>query len=161
MARSDNQIRITPSVLDRLIDYDPRETREPPKSRSATLLELKASVRRDLEWLLNARTFLDPDELDAAETKNSVAVYGLPDITGLSAQSKDEQSRVLRAVEHAIRAFEPRFLNLKVTMEPPTATERSIRFRIEAQLDVDPVPEPIVFDTVLKLGSSDFDVKES
>jgi predicted component of type VI protein secretion system len=46
-------------------------------------------------------------------------------------------------------------------MEPPTLTERSIRFRIEAHLDVDPVPEPIVFDTVLKLGSSDFDVKEN
>lgn len=160
MARTDTTVRITPSVLDRLIDHDPRETREPPKSRSTTLLELKASVRRDLEWLLNTRTFLDPDELDAPETKNSVAVYGLPDITGLSAQNRDEQSKVLRAVEHSIRVFEPRFLDLKVTMEPPTATERSIRFRIQAQLDVDPVPEPIAFDTVLKLGSSDFDVKQ-
>ena len=161
MARNDSQIRITPSVLDRLIDYDPRETREPPKSRSATLQELKSAVRRDLEWLLNTRTVLDPDELDAREIKKSVAVYGLPDITGLSAQNKDEQARVLRAVEHAIHVFEPRFLNLKVTMEPPTQTERSISFRIEAQLDVDPVPEPIVFDTVLKLGSSDFSVKET
>jgi type VI secretion system protein ImpF len=161
MARPDSNVRTTPSVLDRLIDYDPRETREPSKSRSTTLQELKASVRRDLEWLLNTRSFLNPDELDAPETRRSVAVYGLPDITGLSAQSKDEQARMLRAVEHAIRIFEPRFLNLKVTMEPPTTNERSIRFRIEAQLDVDPVPEPIVFDTVLKLGSSDFNVKES
>jgi type VI secretion system protein ImpF len=161
VARNDSQIRITPSVLDRLIDYDPRETREPPKSRSATLQELKSAVRRDLEWLLNTRTVLDPDELDAQEIKRSVAVYGLPDITGLSAQNKNEQARVLRAVEHAIHVFEPRFLNLKVTMEPPTQTERSISFRIEAQLDVDPVPEPIVFDTVLKLGSSDFSVKET
>ena len=161
MARTDNNLRITPSVLDRLIDDDPRETREPPTSRSTTLLELKASVRRDLEWLLNSRTYLDPDELDAAETKSSVAVYGLPDITGLSAQHKDEQARVVRAVEHAIRVFEPRFLNLKVTMEPPTATERSMRFRIEANLDVDPVPEPIVFDTILKLGSCDFEIKET
>ena len=49
MARTDSNIRITPSVLDRLIDYDPRESRESPKSRSASLMELKASVRRDLE----------------------------------------------------------------------------------------------------------------
>lgn len=161
MARNDSQLRITPSVLDRLIDFDPRETREAPKSRSTSLLELKASVRRDLEWLLNTRSFLDPRDLDATETKESVAVYGLPDITGLSAQNQDEQARVLRSVEHAIKVFEPRFLNLKVTMEPPTETERSIRFRIEAQLDVDPVPEPVVFDTVLKLGSCDFDVKEN
>ena len=160
MARTDSNIRITPSVLDRLIDYDPRESRESPKSRSASLMELKASVRRDLEWLLNSRTFLDPEDLESTELKNSVAVYGLPDITGLGAQNRDEQSRALRAVEHAIAVFEPRFLNLKVTMERPTDTERSIKFRIEAQLDVDPAPEPIVFDTVLKLGSSDFEIKE-
>ena len=160
MARTDNHIRITPSVLDRLIDYDPRESRESPKSRSTSLLELKASVRRDLEWLLNTRTFLDPEDFGSTEIKDSVAVYGLPDITGLSAQNRDEQMRVLRSVEHAIRVFEPRFLNLKVTMEPPTETERSIQFRIEAQLDVDPAPEPIVFDTVLKLGSCDFEIKE-
>lgn len=161
MARTDNSVRITPSVLDRLIDYDPRESREAPKSRSASLQELKASVRRDLEWLLNSRTYLDPDDLDATEMKESVAVYGLPDITGLSAQNRNEQARVLRAVEHAINVFEPRFLNVKVSMEPPTDTERSIKFRIEAQLDVDPVPEPIVFDTVLKLGSCDFEIKEN
>ena len=161
MARTDNQIRITPSVLDRLIDFDPRESRESPKSRSTSLLELKASVRRDLEWLLNTRTFLNPEDLDSTEIRDSVAVYGLPDITGVSAQNKDEQSRVLRSVEHAIRVFEPRFLNLKVTMEPPTDTERSIKFRIEAHLDVDPAPEPIVFDTVLKLGSCDFEIKEN
>lgn len=160
MALTDNQVRITPSVFDRLIDYDPRESRESPKSRSTTLMELRTAVRRDLEWLLNTRTFLNPEELDSPEIKRSVAVYGLPDITGLSAQNIHEQERVLRSIEHAIRTFEPRFLDLKVSMEPPTATERSIRFRIEAQLDVDPVPEPIVFDTVLKLGSCDFAVKE-
>jgi type VI secretion system protein ImpF len=161
MSRTDNQVRITASVLDRLIDYDPRESREAAKTRAISLAELKASVRRDLEWLLNSRTYLDPRELEGTETKSSVAVYGIPDITGLSAQNRDEQNRLQQAVKHAIRVFEPRFLNLKVTMEPPTLTERSIRFRIEAHLDVDPVPEPIVFDTVLKLGSSDFDVKEN
>lgn len=161
MARTDNQIRITPSVLDRLIDYDPRDSKESPKSRSTTLQELKASVRRDLEWLLNTRTVLDAEDFGSTEIKRSVAVYGLPDITGLSAQNRDEQTRVLRSVEHAIRTFEPRFLDLKVTMEPPSVTERSIRFRIEAQLDIDPVPEPIVFDTVLQLGSCDFDVKQN
>ncbi|MER3430664.1 MAG: type VI secretion system baseplate subunit TssE [Blastocatellia bacterium] len=159
MAIWDNQMQVTPSVLDRLVDLDPEESREAPKSRSQSLRDLKAAVRRDLEWLLNTRCFLDPPEKGLEEAKNSIAFFGLPDITGLSAQNPAEQLRLARAVENAIRIFEPRFLELQVSMEPPTLTERSIRFRIEAQLAVDPAPEPIAFDTVLVLGSGDFEVR--
>lgn len=160
MARGDNEIRVSLSVLDRLIDLEPRETREAPKSRSTSLRELKASVRRDLEWLLNSRNNIDIREIELEETKSSVAVYGLPDITGLSAQNPTEQRRLTKSLEHAIRVFEPRFLNVHITTEPPSETERSLRFRIEAQLDVDPAPEPVVFDTVLQMGSGDFAVNE-
>ncbi|HXF43443.1 MAG TPA: type VI secretion system baseplate subunit TssE [Pyrinomonadaceae bacterium] len=160
MPRLDNQFQVTPSVLDRLIDYEPRETREPPRSRSSSIQELKNAVRRDLEWLLNTRCYLEAPEHGLEETKKSLAFYGLPDITGLSAQNPDEQNRLAAALENAIRTFEPRFLNLKITMEPPSHTERAIKFRINAQLDVDPAPEPVMFDTVLELGSGDFAVRE-
>lgn len=159
MARTDSEYRVTLSILDRLIDLDPRESREAPRSRSADLRELKAAVRRDLEWLLNSRSFIElAPGMD--ESVKSVANYGLPDITGMSAENPNEQKRLLKAVEEALRTFEPRFLGLVVTMEPPSPTERSMKFRIEAQLDVDPAPEPVVFDTVLQLGSGDFGVNE-
>lgn len=151
---------VTLSVLDRLIDMDPRSQREAPRSRSASLQEMKIAVRRDLEWLLNSRTFLDAEELGLEEAKKSVAVYGLPDITGMGAENPDEQRRLARSLEHAIRIFEPRFLNPRISLEPPTEVDRSIRFRIEAQLDVDPAPEPVVFDTVLQMGSGDFAVSQ-
>lgn len=160
MAASDNSVRVTLSILDRLIDMEPRETREAPKSRQTNLRELKAAVRRDLEWLLNTRCFLDFADTGMEESKLSVAAYGLPDITGLGAQSPVEQKRLAKAVESAIRIFEPRFLDLQVTMDPPSDTERSLKFRIQAQLNVDPSPEPIAFDTVLQLGSGDFGVRE-
>ncbi len=35
MPRTDNEVRITPSVFDRLIDYEPELSREPIASRSA------------------------------------------------------------------------------------------------------------------------------
>ena len=35
-----------------------------------------------------------------------------------------------------------------------------LKFRIEASLNVEPTPEPIAFDTVLQLGSGEFEVKE-
>lgn len=160
MSRTDNEIRITPSVLDRLLDFEPDMSREAPKSRSKSLRELKLSVRRDLEWLLNSRSF--PEEIDERleEVKKSVVVYGLPDITGISAKNHNEQKRLTKALENAIRIFEPRFLDLKVTLEPVSNIDRMLRFRIEARLNVEPSPEPIAFDTVLQLGSGEFEVTE-
>ncbi|MEP6901899.1 MAG: type VI secretion system baseplate subunit TssE [Actinomycetota bacterium] len=160
MARIENEIRITPSILDRLLDFEPDISKEAPKSRSKSLRELKLSVRRDLEWLLNSRCF--PEEIDERleEVKKSVVVYGLPDITGISAKSHIEQKRLSDALENAIRIFEPRFLNLKVMLEPVNNIDRMLKFRIEARLNVEPTPEPIAFDTVLQLGSGEFEVKE-
>ncbi|MGB7210450.1 MAG: type VI secretion system baseplate subunit TssE [Pyrinomonadaceae bacterium] len=158
MSRTDHEIRITPSVLDRLLDYEPRESREAPKSHSKTLAELKQSVKRDLEWLLNTRH----NGVEIAETleevNQSLAVYGLPDLTSLSARNPNEQSRLAKALETALRIFEPRFINVRVSLEPIDNTDRQLKFHIEAHLDIEPVPEPISFDTVLSVGSGEFSV---
>lgn len=160
MARTDNEIRITPSILDRLLDFEPRLSEEAPKSRSKSLRELKQSVRRDLEWLLNTRCY--PEDLDEGleEARKSVIVFGLPDFTGVSAKSHIEQKRLTKAVEMAIKHFEPRFIDLTVTLEPISSIDRQLKFRIEARLDLDPTPEPVAFDTVLQLGSGEFAIKE-
>ena len=160
MAGTDSEIRITPSVLDRLLDFEPDMSREAPKSRSKSLRELKLSVRRDLEWLLNSRCYPEGIDDQLEEVRKSVVVYGLPDITGISAKNHNEQRRLTLALENAIKTFEPRFLDLKVTLEPVSNIDRMLKFRIEARLNVEPAPEPIAFDTVLQLGSGEFEVKE-
>jgi type VI secretion system protein ImpF len=160
MARTDNDFRITPSVLDRLLDFEPNASSEAPKSRSKSLRELKASVRRDLEWLLNSRRYIIEIPETLEETAKSIALFGLPDFTGASAKNPGEQKRLIKQIETAIKIFEPRFLDLKVTLEPISYMERALKFRIDARLDVDPAPEPISFDTVFQLGSSEFSVKE-
>jgi type VI secretion system protein ImpF len=160
MARIDSEIRITPSVFDRLLDFEPDMSREAPKSRSKSLRELKLSVRRDLEWLLNSRQVVVEIDENLQEIKKSILTYGLPDVTGISAKNHLEQKRLTQALETAIKTFEPRFLDLKVTLEPVNNVDRMLKFRIEARLNVEPTPEPIAFDTVLQLGSGDFQVKE-
>lgn len=161
MRRTDNEIKVTPSLLDRLIDFEPSESRESPKSRSTNLNELKSSVRRDLEFLLNSRSF--PDEIPESleELNKSIAVYGLPDFTRSNVKNTFEQKKLTEQLESAIRNFEPRLMDLQITLDPVNDTERSLRFRILAQLKIDPVPEPIAFDTVLQMGSGEFEVKES
>jgi type VI secretion system protein ImpF len=160
MPRNDYEIHVTSSVLDRLLDFEPKETQESPKSRSKSLAELKQSVQRDLEWLLNTRSYAGEIDEHLEEVNNSVIVFGLPDFTGFSAKSDSELKRLTRTLEKAIKTFEPRFLNLKVSLEPVNSTDRQINFRIEAQLNIEPSPEPIAFDTILQLGSGDFQVKE-
>lgn len=160
MARTDNEVRVTPSVLDRLLDYEPELSREPLASRAKSLRQFKQAVRRDLEWLLNTRQIAEGLPPELKETNDSLAAYGLPDFTTLSTESAADQKRIKREVEETIRRFEQRLENVVVSFEPGRPTERGLRFRIDARLKVDPAPEPITFDTVLQLGSGQYLVRE-
>lgn len=161
MAIRESEIKITPSILDRLIDLEPKNANEAPKSRSRSIEELKQSVKRDLEWLLNTRHTADKIPEDLEEVSKSIAIYGLPDFTGMSSRDSDDRKNLIRNVETALRVFEPRFMNLKVTLEDIETGERGVRFRIQAALRVEPTPEPVVFDTVLQMGSGEFEVREA
>lgn len=160
MARIDNEIKITPSILDRLLDFAPDIAREPPTSRAKSLRELKQSVRRDLEWLLNSRNHSDEIAHRLEEINKSLFVYGLADFTGQGVKNPGEQKKLVQSLEKAIRVFEPRLMDLRVTLEPIDEIKRILQFRIEARLKIDPVPEPVMFDTVLQMGSGQFEIKE-
>lgn len=158
MSRFDNEIRVRPSVLDRLIDYEPEFSREAAASRVKNLRILKQSVRRDMEWLLNTRATMGiPPELK--EVQASLLVYGLPDISTFSGRSVADRMRLRRAVEQAIEAFEPRLEGVVVTVDPEPGPSLALKFRIEGRLKVDPAPEPVSFDTLLQIGSGEFRVK--
>ena len=160
MPRSDSEARITLSVLDRLIDSEPGRPADPPPTRSRSLRELKHAVRRDLEWLLNSRRSILPLPPDLEQTGRSLMLYGLPDFSAASVSSPGDQAQILRTLEEAIEQFEPRLQGVSVSLETGGGTERALRFRIEAQLQVDPAPEPVTFDTMLQLYSGEYEVKE-
>jgi type VI secretion system protein ImpF len=159
MARTDNEVRVTPSVLDRLLDYEPELSREPLASRAKSLRIFKQAVRRDLEWLLNTRQIAGGLPPDLKETNDSLAAYGLPDFTALSIESDVDLKQIKREVEETIRRFEQRLENVVVSFEAGRPAERGLHFRIDARLKVDPAPEPITFDTVLQLGSGQYMVR--
>src|SRR5262249_28032069 len=160
MPRSDNEVRITPSVLDRLIDSEPGLSSEPLASRYKSLSQLKQSVRRDLEWLLNTRqeiTYIAPE---MKELTSSVAAYGLKDFSTANVKSPIDQNRLRQAIEAAVRTFEPRLEHVSVQLEQMRDGERVLRFRISARLRVEPQPEPVTFDTMLQLGTGEYLVRE-
>ncbi|MBY0229071.1 MAG: type VI secretion system baseplate subunit TssE [Gemmataceae bacterium] len=151
---------LLPSLLDRLIDLDPGTSREPPPARHQVLREVKASLRRDLESLLNtrARNLVWPATL--AELEGSLAEYGLPDFTAASLGSGLDRARFCEALRGVIERHEPRLAGVRVTSaEEGEGMDRTFRFKIEARLDIDPAPEPILFDSLVKPATGVFEVE--
>ncbi len=154
MARSLGETTITVSVLDRLIDLEPDNRMENPLSRSQSVRVLKSAVRRDLEWLLNSRRICDPPNEALKEVNRSAYIYGLPDLSSLTMASTGDRNRLVKQILATISLFEPRLSNVRLVMvETPDASRKDVRLRIEAMLRMDPVPEPVSFDTVIELKS--------
>ncbi|HEY7636882.1 MAG TPA: type VI secretion system baseplate subunit TssE [Gemmatimonadales bacterium] len=148
------------SLLDRLIDLDPKTTTEAPLSWTRSVQQLKASLRRDLEVLLNTRRIPTPAPEAFEELAQSLYHFGFPDITSMGRDSKDVRVRLMRQVEETIATFEPRLASVKVTLAETTEDgKRQLRFLIEGLLRMEPNPEQVVFDTVLEIASGEYHVK--
>ena len=79
--------------------------------------------------------------------------------TAASLLSLRDRSYIRRALEDAIAAFEPRLDRVRITVDDPQSNERVLRFRVEGWLRIEPVPEPVAFDTVLQLTTREYVVQ--
>jgi type VI secretion system protein ImpF len=160
MARWEPEQTVTQSVLERLIDRDPQTSAEAPPTRAQSVRQLRASVRRDLEWLLNTRRTPEAAGEELPEVAKSVHNYGLPDLNALNWESSRDRARLARSVRDALHIFEPRLRNIEVVpLDPSSGSPHVMRFQIEALLEMDPTPEHISFDTTLQLSSGEYQVK--
>ncbi len=161
MAKSEIERTVLPSLLDRLTDTDPRSSADPRMTYAESVRRFKASIQRDLEWLLNTRRIPEPvPEEWFEQLPRSVYYYGIPDITSLSRDSADSRLTLLHDVEQAIALFEPRLTDVRITVVEAEGEQfrRELRFHIEATLRMDPTPEHVVFDTVLNFASGEVDI---
>jgi type VI secretion system protein ImpF len=160
MARWEPEQTVTQSVLERLIDRDPANSSDAAVTRAQSVRQLKTSLRRDLEWLLNSRRTPDAVGREFQELEQSLYNFGLPDATSLSWDSARDRGRLARMIEQTLATFEPRLREVRVVAVPSTAgAQHVMRFQIEAMLEMDPSPEHISFDTVLQLSSGEYQVK--
>jgi type VI secretion system protein ImpF len=160
MARWEPEQTVTQSVLDRLIDRDPSISSENPPTRAQSVRQLKVSLRRDLEWLLNSRRTPEAVGGEFQELEQSLYNFGLPDVTSLSWDSSRDRSRLGRMIEQVLHTFEPRLSGVRVVaVEAAAGAQHVMRFQIEGLLDMDPSPEHISFDTLLQLSSGEYQVK--
>jgi type VI secretion system protein ImpF len=155
MARTHGDVTVTLSVLDRLIDREPKSQVEAPPSAAQSIRLNKRAVHRDLGWLLNTRRIADEPHEALGEVNRSVYVYGLQDFSSYAMGSTSDRAKLIRQLVAAIRLFEPRLASVQIQpIENEKVGLQELRFRIEALLMMDPTPEPISFDTVIELKSS-------
>ncbi len=160
MAQPEVERTVQWSVLDRLIDTDPHSSAEAALTWAQSVRELKRALRRDLEWLLNTRRIVEPAPEGFNQLRESLYHFGLPDVTSASAESTDTRNWLRRQVEETITLFEPRLSGVRVTVSAVgELARREVRFVVEALLRMEPSPEQVVFDTVLEISSSTFEVK--
>ena len=161
-SRAELEQTVQQSLLDRLIDLSPSERSEPAITWAQSVRDLKRSVQRDLEWLLNTRRTPNAAADASPEVKASIYNYGLPDLSSMSRDAHDSRTRLLRLVEDAISVFEPRLANVRASFVEETganANRRDLHFVIEALLRMDPDPEQVLFDTTLNASSGEYQVK--
>lgn len=148
--------RLQPSLLDRLTDEEPANLQEGADKRVMSATRLKASVVRDLTWLLNTTSSLNVEgSLDLAAA-TSVINYGLPALAGNSSSSVDV--RVLEGLIHrAIATYEPRILRhtlrVRAQASPEHMTHNALSFEIEGDLWAQPLALPLLLRTHLDLES--------
>lgn len=152
--------RVQVPLLDRLIDEAPDQPRDPPLSVADSMVALRASVRRDLEALLNARRRWRSWPAHMRQLGLSPVAFGIEDFTAGAFNDPQQREALRREIEATIRRFEPRFLSVRVALiEVKERLEATLRLRIEAVLHADPAPESITFDTLVDPSTEDVVVR--
>jgi len=162
MPRWEPEQTVTQSIVERLIDLEPISGVESPPTRAQSLRQLKAGLRRDLEWLLNTRRTPDPAGDEYRETSKSLFNYGLPDITSVNWENERDRGRLARF-------HRGRGPHLRAQNRPPQGGAYQDRFRVAARPAVSdrgpardgPAPEHVSFDTVLQLTAASTRSRES
>jgi len=155
--------KLRPSILDRIIDDAPEISHKDAQNNSQFNLNyLKTSVRKDLEKLFNSRYRISDLPEEMTEVQHSLVNYGLPDLATINMIDIEKRTEFCTHIEKTIRYFEPRFQSVKVKyIDNQDYTDRTLRFRIEAVLYAEPMPEKIIFDSILEPISRNVSIEEA
>lgn len=147
--------RLQPSLLDRLTDDRPGEIQESRNERVLNMSQIRASVLRDLQWLLNcpnAETWLDLG--DYPEVAGSVLNYGVPDFAGITGSSVNVPMMEAELAA-CVKRFEPRLLpntlRVKAKLNEDEMSPNTLVFEIKGQIWAQPVAQEFFARTEVDL----------
>ena len=137
--------RLTPSLLDRLTDQQPQQKHDPVTSVGVGKREYRASVLRDISWLLNTTnsdTAIDFTNL--TQVKKSVLNFGVIALSGQYLVD-DDRTLIAQSISQTLLSYEPRILptSLQVKALPMNdccAARNQLSLEIKGQLWAAPYP---------------------
>jgi type VI secretion system protein ImpF len=146
---------LKPSVLDRLIDASLEGSRAPAWYDLDGVI---ASLRRDLEDLLNTRQTCQGLCDALPELENSLLTFGLPDAASLLAVTPQQRLQLGRRIEQIVSRFEPRLKQVRVVvLDPVDQRRRVLEFQIRGRLEVDPAID-LELDAAIELTTGQLSV---
>ncbi|MBR9862004.1 type VI secretion system baseplate subunit TssE [Neptunicoccus cionae] len=161
MARTElsDRERLQPSLLDRLTDKSPTDTKDTAGERYIDVRRLREIILRDLGWLLN--TANNEEIIDPAlypHAARSTLNFGISDIAGRKVLQTDAKT-LESSIKEAIYALEPRIIpgTLEVTAAKatPDAADSQITMDIRGELWATPVPLELYLRTRLDVADGD------
>jgi type VI secretion system protein ImpF len=150
-----------PSLLDRLFGEKTPNAATGIVSR-LSMDQLKDSVARDLEALLNTRIGIAPETLDGfPECRASIISYGLIDFAGFCLSSTDDRAAICKSLKAAIEQHEPRLREVSASLELEQGSVNRLNFVINAMLQVEASAEPVNFNAVLQPSSLHYSISKA
>jgi type VI secretion system protein ImpF len=130
----------------------------------SSLGEIKACVKRDLDWLLNANQYAPQADLDDyPAVASSVINYGMPDLTGKTVTSFDP-GHLERLLKQVIINYEPRIIRrtlaVRVLADKTLFNHNALAFEIEGNLWAEPQPLHLHLRTEFELEDGTVSVQD-
>jgi len=157
--------RLLPCLLDRLTDPTPGAKTESADRRTISMRQYREGVRRDLEYLLNARCRTADDPVGLfARVATSVLNFGVPDMTGQTLSGLNILD-LERKIRQAIIEYEPRVLAEGLSVRLASSDEAAkgrhrLTLEIVGQLWATPMPDPLYYRTDVDLETGQFEIKD-
>lgn len=150
-----------PSLLDKLLG-EGTAMRGGGTSPRFTVEQVKDSVARDIEMLLNTHAAYELSELEGLPlVGQSLLTLGLTDISAMSMASDRDRARITEALRKALADHDRRLTQVEVKVRPAQAGHAGLAFSIRAKLLLNPNVEPVSFDAVLQPGSNRYAVSKA
>jgi len=121
--------------------------------------QLKDSVARDLEELLNTRNIPLEAIEDYPHVKKAVLNFGILDFVGLSTANPLHRDQICRAIQTTIADQEARLSHVQVFMHIDSDHVGSLLLTIKGVLNIKPIHGTVAFDAVLNPATHQYSIK--
>jgi len=152
----------SPSLLDRLIDNDPSNSKESTAAGVISARKMREILKRDIAWILGTIRLEEVTPIGHRhQTRRSVLNYGISDLSGVPEQNIDP-TEIQNSIRQALWDYEPRLEPSSIEVELIPHVEGEIRgvakLRISGRWAADLYRDPIFLEAKINFETGGVDL---